>query len=257
MQFDNFSLPLNEADKLLIIEAISNAHNKDLLDFMNEYQLETYNALNMLKWDFTNTNLIRNLDGDNFQCFKVKRGPWKFILLYHPSSKFLYSLMKENRFNVVLDRKNREKVHYVDALVSANQNVRVEECIKRDIQMNLFDIGDSEWESAVNKVFEELVHTLGINVKTYVLITFKMDKNIIETISAKILTPNLEVAYHEDWSDLIPAHYDTNTLDLGVENNDDEFEDIPLVLRDGVIPHEKDNFVQLRENEEIEKDGEE
>ncbi|MFJ5963277.1 DUF5986 family protein [Bacillus sp. NPDC093026] len=67
-------------------------------------------------------------------------------------------------------------------------------------------------------------HILG-EVKRYVLLTFKNEKNEIVDFSALILTPSLGIAYEESWNEFIPADYDLTNRETEVAVDTEE-EDI-------------------------------
>lgn len=262
MNNNQYHIPLQDKSKMDIIEAVSNALSKDLATFMQDYNLATYNSVHMLKWDFTNSNLNKTFNNDEFSCYLAKRGPWKFILLFDEKNQFLYTLMKRKRFDEVQANEKNNKVHYLEALVSPNKDLLVEEENKRTFQADLFDLDNEERSKAINEIFESLTNVIGKDIKRYVLVTFEATKSLIESISAILLTSNLEIAHEEDWSNLIPAYYDNTNIidipDIQEEILEDDFEEIDIPIRKEVLPETEGSLdISIRKEDEESKEGEE
>lgn len=255
MQFSLPTIPLSDEYKYSIIDSISNAHKNDIKDFILEYDLETFNSVHFLKWDFTNTNIIRNLQGDRFQCLKVKRGPWKFILIYDKETMYLYSLMREKRFSQLQDRIVREKVHYLDSLANINQGLKGKDNKERFYQPDMFDMDGRSWESEVQSVLNEMIQNIDGEIKQYVLISFSTERDEVTSVSAYIPTVDLNIAYEENWNEFITADFNI-PYNADYTTEQEEEDDIEIGLREGIIPQQTDDLVQLRD-EEKEKGEEE
>lgn len=242
-------IPLSDQDKTVLIEAIYNAHKNDIREFILEYDLETQNCIHFLRWDFTNTNIIRRFQGERFQCIKVKRGPWKFILIYDRETKFLYSLMREKRFKDLQDRVTAERVHYVDALVSNNHELEDISTVERVFQQDLFDLDGMIWSEEVHQVWEELSVNIEGDVRYYAIVTFTSEKDEITAVSTYIPTVSLGIAHEENWNEYITADF-SNTYSTSAFQAETEDEDIEIGLREGFILQEEEDLVQPREDEE-------
>ncbi|MGD6967129.1 DUF5986 family protein [Rossellomorea vietnamensis] len=255
MSEKKYEVPLHKIGKLAIIESIANAIDKDLIDFKSENKLVTYNSIHMLKWDFTNTNLVNKFENTEFTCYVAKRGAWRFILLYDKINKILYTLMRRERFEQIQSNEKTDKVHYIESLVSPNKELSVPDQLKRSFQGDLFDMNGEGREEKLQEVFNDLTQNLG-PIEKYVLITFESDKNMLTSVSALLLTSKLEIAYEEDWSDLIPASYDSDEgANESQETYEDGFEEIELPIRDKSVPKEDEAEPFIRKNDG-EKKGE-
>ncbi|MBX7001915.1 hypothetical protein EX219_09990 [Bacillus aerophilus] len=251
MSLDETKVPILDNHKSLIIRSVADAFNKDVKAFKEEFDLETYNNVKFLKWDFTNTNIIRNLPHQNFDCVKAKRGPWIFVLIYNKISGTLFTLMRKDRFFEIQEKTKRDKIHYIDAFSSINKGEKASEVIYK--QIDIFDMDSKAWNKEVNVVLEDLLKHIPGEVKKYVLLTFKNEKNEIVDFSALILTPSLGIAYEESWNEFIPADYDLTSRETEVAV-DTEDEDIDLTLRENVEKDTGQNDIQLRKTEK-EKDS--
>ncbi|MCY8523201.1 DUF5986 family protein [Bacillus atrophaeus] len=251
MLLDETNVPMSDNYKTLIIKSVADAFSKDIKAFKADYDLETYNSENFLKWDFINTNLVNALSFGDFQCSKVKRGPWRFVLIFDKNSGNLYSLMRQERFYEIQEKTNREKIHYLDALASINDFVEaIQESFR---QINLFDIDGQLWREEAEKILSELIQNIDGEVKCFTLLTFSNNKSEITDFSALTLTPSLGIAYEESWNDFIPAEYDLGDNEI-VMQDDNEDDDIDLILRDVEETDNHENDIQLRKTEK-EKDN--
>ena len=242
-------IPLLDSNKLAIIKAIADGYKKDIQDFKAEFNIETFNSIHFLKWDFANTNIINTLTDDRFQCIKVKRGSWTIVMIYDTETHFLYTLMKEERLAQLQDRVVKEKVHYLDALSSINKGLEGKSNHNKSLQLSFFT-EESVWDESVESLLEELLGNLKGKVEQYVLIAFSMDKSEIKSIRAIIPNEHLAVTYEEEWTDLIPVDFDTsNPYESSILEDEDE--EIEIKLRKNAILNE-DNLIQLR-NDKTEK----
>ncbi|MGE5632196.1 MAG: DUF5986 family protein, partial [Caulobacteraceae bacterium] len=172
------AIPLDDNHKSLIIQAISDGNKKEVLDFMAEYDLETYNGIHFLKWDFANTNLLRNLSDDRFQCLKIKRGPWKLVLVYDKETKYLYSLMNKHRFLQLQERVNKEQVHYIDALALINKGLRGN---GKNKQLRLFIVKSDKTNT--KNLLKEILQQIDGEVIRFTVIAFSNEKDEITSVS--------------------------------------------------------------------------
>ncbi|MFC3788409.1 DUF5986 family protein [Paenibacillus sp. GCM10012307] len=252
MKFDS-SIPLSDKEKGRLIESIYNAYKNDVREFLLEYELETHNCVHFLRWDFTNTNIIRGFQSSHFQCLKAKRGPWRFVLIYDKESGFLYSLMREKRFLELQGRVNKDRVHYVDALASLNHDLDDSSNIERVFAQDLFDMDGAQWSGEVQTVLQELIMSIDGPIKYYGLITFSSEKDEITSVTAYIPTTDLGIAHQENWNEYITADF-SNTYEESAFPIDSEDDDIQIGLRDGVVPQQEEDLVQPKTDEQKEDD---
>lgn len=253
MTKSNFIIPMIDKHKTLLIQAIMDAIKKDIIDFRMENHLETFISIHLLKWDFINKNIIRairKLSLENYQCVIIKRGSlWEQVLIYDKETGFLYTLMNEKRFFQLSVRPSKQSVHYLDGLAFINSDL---EPIESGEQLSLFEFDNSAWNEKVNNVLKSMVHMLG-EIKRFVLITFKTEKGEVTSVNTYMPTADLGIAYSENWDEFITADFSVALTREDFIQNEQE-EEIIIDLQDGVIPHQEDNEVQLRDDEQ-EKDG--
>jgi len=253
MEKNNLSIPMADKYKTVIIDAIRNASKKDIMEFRIERKLETFNSVHFLKWDFINTNIIRTLSTSQFQCEKIKRGPlWELVLIYDKETQYLYATMQEKRFHQLSERVYKETVHYIDALCSINNDLEADEELNPAKQLHLFESETDDWNAQVEYELKSMVHMLEGEVKRFILLTFSTDKGEITSVNAIMPNAELEIAYEENWNEFITADFSVAFESQGAITEQEE--EIFVGLREGVILHQQNELVQLRDDE-AEKEG--
>jgi len=249
--FNSF-IPLNDDYKSSIIRAVSNGANKDILDFIMEYSLETTNCIHFLKWDFVNKNILREFDIDGFQCLKMKRGMWTGVLIYDEQTKFLYCLMNQKRFSQLQERNNRNSIHYIDALALLNKRFKPDP--KEYEQISVFNYTDIPWESKAEDILKDILQQINGEVNCFSLISFTSKKYEITSATAYIPTVRLDIAHEEDWNEFIVPDYGTINIVNNYMGQDDE-NDLGLKIRSNIISLNDENNVKIKkEQEEIKKE---
>lgn len=221
---NKITINLNGEDKLIIVQAIQNG-----LDKFKEHKITNKTITNMgstgTKWDMINSECNDALSKLRFDVVICKRGIWELVLIYDKETKYLYTLMKDKRFEELSKVVSNDKVHYLEALTTVNINAS-EETYE---QVLLIEDFTKDKEEKIEKTVEKLFKNINGKIERHVLITFT-DKNFeLYSISASIITPSLQVLLKEDWSQYIQPKYD-----LGINNSDllsSDEEDINLTLK--------------------------
>lgn len=242
MSYFESSIPLSDELKSFIIEAVSSGVKHDVLQFKNEHDLATDNGIHFLKWDFINTNLVRDISNDRLECIIIQRGGWKLVVIYDKETKFLYSLMSQNRFGELQKRTKKDTVHYIDGLTLINDDLEVKNNIQ---QLTLFDIKDERWEEERENVLSNILQCIDGEVVQYAVITFSTQKLELNSVLTYIPTADLKVAYKEDWSDYIPVDFDISNVIT--DNENEEEEEVEVRLRERVISKD-DTIVQFKKH---------
>lgn len=234
--------------KVSIIQAMTDAVRSDIDDFLNEFHLESFNGIDFLKWDFINTNLVRNSVDGRLIAIKLKRGRWTLILLYDTELKYLYALMRHKRFWQLQDqRKSRVQPHYIDALSYLNKDVHAE-----NDQLCLFD--NDDWDKEVKGLLHNIIPEYHNEISRFILIGFSTTKDEIARVSAIVPTADLQIALELDWSEFIPANYDSVEVAFDFTATDED-EEIPIKLK-GISEISDDSMVRLKnENRKYEKES--
>ncbi|SFM05214.1 DUF5986 family protein [Halanaerobium salsuginis] len=179
------------------------------------------NAKHFVKMDDIANSVINSLKSNvSFEIFIIKRGSYKLPLFYDKNNDVLYSLMSSRRFQELLDRKDFSQVHYLDALITLNDKLLIDKK-----QLALFDSSSESNLHIINNIKEDIIQTIGLEPGKYMTIAFDMDGFKLLGVEAILTSEYLEVAYREDWSELIEIDYnDLSYLELEDENDSDDLE---------------------------------
>jgi hypothetical protein len=226
-------------DKKIVVQALQNG-----LERFHEHISNTKTITNMgytgTKWDMINTECRDALSEKKYDVVVCKRGVWQLILMYDKDSKTSYTLMKEKRYEDVCKTVKSNKVHYLEAIATVNEDLVKE----KQEQMAFFEGFNELKIEKIENTVEQLLNNIDGEVKKHVLITFT-DKNLeLSSISALIVTPSLQILYKEDWTEYIEPKYslDVNNVDI---NSDDE----EIALGFKVTKEDIDN-IRIRINRE-------
>lgn len=239
--------------KKLVVKAIADAFRKNANDFAIEFDLDTTNGVDFLKWDFINTNLIRTVSDERIRSIKVKRGRWELVMFFDKQTNYLYSLMRHKRFNQLSNqRRKRSKAHYIDALTSFNKGLRPRSGVE---VLTLF--ADTVWDEQVHNLILSLVGEYEEKIEGFVLIGFSSGKDDITEISAILPTADLDIAYEEDWSEYIPAEFNPNIATFDYTSLTSEEDEIEVNLKPEFQAEDNDDIDLPLKNDDNEKKDEE
>ena len=194
------SLDIPEDAKHAIVNGIFTAITHDIPEIIQEYNLPTNNGIGLFRWNFIHKRVEENLAG-RFQVSYAPRGPWKLLFLFEKELGFTFSIMAEKNLSRLQDHLPRG-IHYLEALTSKNTGYKVLEG-----QMRLPGCEIKRDASAVENLRDKwLIDFAGI-IKNHILILFDYSFNKVVSAKAVLLTPNLEIAYSEDWSNFLKTPY--------------------------------------------------
>jgi len=94
------------------------------------------NGIGLLNLNFIFAELEK-AETDDFLVGRFKRGSFEFALIFDLPSKTLITLVSKANVERLLHRKNIKTFHYVDSLITKNNNFEGDRC-----QMSIFDIAE-------------------------------------------------------------------------------------------------------------------
>ena len=237
------SLTMEDDARHAIANGIFSAVTSDMPELIQEHNLPTVNGGSLFRWNFVNRNVSANLGG-RFQTSYVKRGPWKFLILFEQDSGMTFSIMTERNLGR-LQRRLPDGIHYLESLVAPNSGYDVVEG-----QMSL-DLGkEPRDQSAIEKLREELLNEFAGVIKNHILILFEYDFHRVLSARAVLLTPELGVAYTEDWSPFLNKPYEIKKTSLLEDMKDVDGETL-VRLKDKKDEPLSADLVSLPEEPEI------
>ncbi len=199
-----------------VAQCIADAVGDDIKE--NSYGLPTQNGTPGRIWDLIHRNVINTFNLDNIIAKPTKRGGWGLVPIFDKKTGFIYTLMREKRFDEIKkELPTRRRANYTDALTNhLNKNLRPAEK-----QLLLFPtkkrFEDQEYiKRTVDKIFEDL-SIPGEIVKRHAIILF--DSNHYELLSLRccIVNSNLEIVTSENWSKYI-KHSESTIVDKVVDS---------------------------------------
>ena len=235
------SLDIPDDAKHAIVNGIFTAVTHDIPDIIQDYNLPTNNGVGLFRWNLIHKRVEENLAG-RYQLSYAPRGPWKLLFLFEQELGFTFSIMAEKNLSRLQDHLP-EGIHYLEALISKNTGYKVIEG-----QMRLPGCDIKRDASAVEKLRDKLLNDFAGIISNHILILFDYNFNKVISARAVLLTPNLEIAYSEDWSIFLKTPYTIGKASIVEEMT----EETPLVrLKSDKVSKPDSEFVSLPEEANV------
>lgn len=238
------SLDIPEASKHAIANGIFVAVTHDIPDLVYENKLPTNNGSSIFRWNFISRNIMDNLDGA-FQISIVKRGPWKFLLLYNPDSRITFSVMTEGNLSR-LRRYLPKNPHYLESLISENTGY---EPIEGQLEIKGFPKVSRDFDQ-LSQLREQLLSGFSGIIENHILILFDYSFDRVISARAVLLTPDMKIAFDEDWSHLLTKPYIISKTPLSIIADESEEPLVKLKKR-----AEENSDVSIRKDDDIIKNS--
>lgn len=187
------AIPITDDQKAFLANGIYRAVSLDMPDVISDNGLPTAIGSGLFRWNFINRNLSEGLAWD-FETAIVPRSSFRVILLREKECNFSFSVMSEANFRKIQQKKN-DGIHYLEALISKNQTRA-----PMNDQISWFsDFRVREKEFLFSLRDKLLSNFTGI-VEEHILILFDYNYSGVTSARAVLLTPEMEIAYSEDWT---------------------------------------------------------
>lgn len=187
------TIPISEDQKSFIANGIYRAITQDMPEVIADNNLPTTLGGGLFRWNFINRNLSENLNGD-FEISIQPRGSWRLLLLRDKITNLSFSIMSEANFRKV-QRSSTDSVHYLEALISHNKN---REPLTH--QISFFPDSRCRDENVLSNLRDQLLSCFTGIVEEHVLILFDYNFTGVTSARAVLLTPKMEIAVSEDWT---------------------------------------------------------
>ena len=206
-----------------IANAIYMARTHDMPDRIRDENLPTSNAAGLYCWNDIHKRIDANLEG-KFQVDYIPRGGWKIMLLYDSKSDATFSVMSEKNF-LGLQKRLPKNIHYIEALVLKNQRSNL---VEGQIQLDGYEAFNVQRDtSALEALRNKCLNNFAGAVQRHMMILFDYNHHSVISVRAVLLTPSPElgIAYSEDWSENMKKPYLVNASSFNKNDTDCE----PLV----------------------------
>lgn len=190
------AIPISDDQKSFIANGIYRAITQDMPEVIAEHNLPTTLGGGLFRWNFVNRNLSENLNGD-FETSIQPRGSWRLLLLRDKTTNLSFSIMSESNFRKV-QRSVTDSIHYLEALISHNKN-------REPLSQQLSFLPDNRYrdENILSNLRDQLLSCFTGIVEEHVLILFDYNFAGVTSARAVLLTPKMEIAVSEDWTQFL------------------------------------------------------
>ncbi|HBF4081953.1 TPA: hypothetical protein KOG56_002682 [Clostridioides difficile] len=192
-----------------IIVQCFNKAREEIREYTGKQNLITKNGVPFQFWDLLNNAIDTAFNSSNFKAYKSKRGRWRMIFIYDKNSKYLYGLMREQRYKELHNNVNkREKMHYVDILTKVFNGD-----LKAPIeQLSFFSI-EFDNEDKIEIYLQKLIDSIkkdGAIIEHHVLLLFNQTAEYeLTSIRAVMVDTNLNIVSEQNLSSYISIEEST------------------------------------------------
>lgn len=236
-----------------MVTCVQSAVGDDIREDIFSRGLRTQNSTPMRIWDLLNTGLYSALGTADCMIVSTKRGCWEMVITYERSSGYIYTFMREKRYDQLHKQiRKRGHMHYVDALV---RHLNPDLCAPIE-QLSLFEVHFTDEEmlsEIVQKLLTDLVES-GVIIKRHVLVLFNSSAYELLSIRAVMIDRNLNIVEQEDWSQFISA--EESVIAEHTEDTDSPFNKPSRGLNLTSKALSRKKAAPMRKNEVVQKNGE-
>lgn len=194
-------------DSKKIITAIQSGLSATKQDIYTRNTL-TDNRKHMQKWDDITTNIKNQFaTEDNFSFIPLDRGLFKPVMIFDRNKSILYTVVKKQNYQKIMNRKNIQKAHYMDAMFDYNFMYQ-----QTPRQLSLFEsesMFSNNAEVQVNDLKSNIELLLSTHeIKKYITIVINFTGYTLTEIKAVMCSKWLEEIESEDWTESITPSYE-------------------------------------------------
>ncbi len=221
-QPEGFSFNLAGIDHA-IVDALRLALENVMPEIMSDNGLTERNGYGQFRWNVIIAQLRDKCQHLGWLDMGVcRRRAWKTPVLFHYASRNIITLMTEDTFATVQQRKDKGK-HYLCGGASFNKDVKAQhEQLKMDLPGVSSD--SKPWIAQSQEQLARAVYADVGDIDGHILVLFDVHGDKLLTVRAVRLTKDLEISTEEeDWSQYIRKPYEVNRTVVPQQNeNDDE-----------------------------------
>lgn len=226
---ENFSFNLLGIDHA-IVDALRLALEDVMPEIMSDNNLIERNGYGQFRWNVIIAQLREKCQHLGWLDINVcPRGAWKTPVLFHLTSRNIFTLMTENTFRTVQKRKDKEK-HYLCGAASFNQSVKAQ---YEQLELELPGISTDmeKWVVQSQEQLAKAIHADVGEIEGHILVLFDIYNDKLLTVRAVRLTQSLEISTEEEnWSQYIGMPYAADQEVEPQQNNEDDEEDLVELL---------------------------
>lgn len=263
MEKDDFCIMDLQSNLRIIVKALEKAVGPDVREYLVNSNMDTNNAILLLRSDFINTNL-RDLfaDSEDIELEHFNRSMWTGHLLIDRNHKIIMTISSKATLQRVKKDTSRKSPYYVQSMCHI-LNGDLEAPCK---QMSISDIDGDEIDPLfAEKVYEEDFESI-INDKIsccegyrHYQITYEADRYELKSVSIMLLDKDLDVVQEISLMDLLEPDFGNLTAPVAKIEEEPQKKDAHnlVKIKDGLKskksnePERKTEIVT--KSEEVEK----
>lgn len=218
---DEFDVIAIQPELRLIVRALAKAVGEDTREYLVNNNLDTNNAVILLRGDFINTNLRDLVAGENIELKHFKRFVWTGSLLIDRVHKLTITISARQTLLRVKNAKGRKNPHYLQSMCHV-LNGDLEAPCK---QMTLADLegvddmdppfSDDVYEADFESIMDAAV-SLGEGYH-HCVIVYEAERMEIKSLSLLLLDSDLDVVRDISLMDLLQPDFGALTAPLAKE----------------------------------------
>lgn len=253
MKKHKYSIPLSDENKTLITQAIEDANESDVQHFKMDYDLASDNCIPQMKLDFIKTNLRDAFIKDSsVQIVEYRIGGFSPAIIYDKKTNYLYSITSENNF--IRQRKRKNNTHYICAFASKNEEKKSKDFSE---QICLFDFNPEILDDKIKSKLLDIQQKTYGPIKQYVLITYKVGKLGLTSVTAYVPTVKLDIVYEENWNEYITPRFEIIPTTVIDYTSREDVEEIEISIKEEFLVNKNrdENIIKLRKDSKIDEKG--
>lgn len=213
-----------------IVEALRQALENVMPDIMTDNNLQERNGYGQFRWNVIIAQLRDKCQHLGWLDLGIcKRGAWKTPVLFHPTSRNLFTLMTEGTFIEVQRRKEKGK-HYLCGGASFNHDLQPQE---EQMQMDLPPVENTaeKWVAQSREQLASAVHLDVGEIAGHILVLFDVYADKLLSVRAVRVTSDLAISTEEeDWSKYIRLPFTATQIIETQKTDDDDGEELVELL---------------------------
>lgn len=194
----------NISDKVIsdIVHIIQDSNGDRIKEDIRRNNLLIHNSKGFRIWDFIYSQALLQVDDNQCSSFIARRGPWEMVLLYEKESGYIFSLMREKRFDEIQEETViRNKMHYLDVLAKSFNGELEYEYEQISLFPKAFD--DEELlEEQLRNLLKNLKED-NKEIKNHVLILFETNGYDLVSVRAVMIDSNLNIVKEQSLNEYI------------------------------------------------------
>lgn len=217
----NFSFNLTLIDHA-IVNALQEALEHIMPEIMSDHHLSERNGYGQFRWNPIITQLRDKCQHLGWLELNIcPRGGWKTPVLFHHSSGYIFTLMTEDTFKGVQQRKDKGK-HYLCGAAYFNEKLEAQ---YEQLELSLPGVS-ADLEDCVYRSQEQLawaIHAEIGEIKGHILVLFDTYCDRLISVRAVRLTHSLEISNEEEnWSHFIGMPYAAGLNTIPQQNDTED-----------------------------------